>query len=234
MPVYQYRSNEQLKKFIGQFMRAVAGFQVKASYDDTSDTYTLKRVPVVYQSMDRVVASLVSDDHDIPTKPIMAVNLNNITLDKEARKSKTHIMYTSTKPETGDDSAFETIFGPPVILELTLSILASSKSELFDLVEQLLLVFNPRLSLKVDDSKYNPDYITEINLTSFSDQIQTPISTDPDVSQYDLNFEIPVRLSYPHRRGTSIVNEIMMNIKDYDNEDLTIIGEELDGNTTVT
>lgn len=219
MPTYPYRSNKQIERFLGQFMRAISGFQVKDGVV-RNGTDNLKRVPVVYQSMDRIVSGIINnrDGFSGGSLPIIGVVLTGITLDKEKRRSNKHEQYTLARPIDGDDQMIETLFGPPLLMEVEASIIASSKSELYEIVEQFLLVFNPRLSLLLHDNLFDPNYLTEISLTVLGDEVSIPIATEMGMNIMNMTFECPISLSYPHKRGDNIVKEIIANIKTSDND----------------
>lgn len=225
MPTYPYRSNKQIERFLGQFMRAISGFQVRDGVmRNGSDN--MRRVPVVYQSMSRIASNIMNnrDGFSGGSLPIIGVVLTGITLDKEKRRSNKHEQYTLARPIGGNDEMVTTLFGPPILMEVEASVFASSKSELYEIIEQMLLVFNPRLSLLLKDEKFDPNYITEITLTTVGDEINIPISTESAMNICNLTFEIPVSIYYPHKRSETFIKEIIANIKT-DDSDFVITSE---------
>lgn len=207
--IYPYKYDKQFEKYIGQFMRVFNGFQTKDGV--TRDgTDNLKRVPVVYGNMSRIVASVLQKRGTFQNNriPMMAVNLQSIEIDAERKKSHQHI--DSMMQNT--DKAFARLIGPPLNLNMELSIYASSTSELFSIVEQILLVFNPRVTIQVDNNVLNSDYISEISLESINKEIQYPMGTQEQVVMLSMNFKVPVRLRYPHETDAPIIKQIIANI----------------------
>lgn len=215
--VYPFRYNKQFAKYIGQFMRALSGFQVQDGVERGGEILT-SRVPVVYGNMSRIVASILNKRSKLTNQkiPLIAVNLLSIEPDLLNKRSHIH------KDEIGSKKVdlpvgkkvVERIFGPSFILGMEASIYASSNSELFQILEQILLVFNPRVTINIDNDAFNSDYITDIALTSISPDIQYPMGTESQEVMLTLSFSVPVRLTYPIGFNDNLVTDIMTNIKD--------------------
>ena len=90
----------------------------------------------------------------------MACTLTSIEIDVNQRKSRKHID-AMVDGEIGNEVLYRLV-GTPLVLNYDLAIICSSTTELFQLLEQILLVFNPRVTINVDDKKENASYITEI------------------------------------------------------------------------
>jgi hypothetical protein len=226
--LYPYRNGEQFKKYIGQFMRVFSGFQVKDGVARGGEVRT-KRVPVVYGSMSRVVANVLTKKSRFvaASVPVLAVNMTGIQVDQENKPNPYHTDKVS-KHMIGSNDTLERKLGPAFILPMDVSIYASSTTELFEILEQILLIFNPRVTIQVDTDAHNADYITDITLVGIQPEIQTPLSTQKEVIMLTLNFEVPVRLRYPHGIDTdSVILEITNNIIDESEEIVltTIIDE---------
>lgn len=214
MVLYPYRKSDQFERYIGQFMRVFSGFQVRDGVARGGETLT-KKVPVVYGNMSRIVASILTKrDHFTNTSlPFMAANLVGIEIDLNNRKSPHH-QDTVSKYSIGSSNAVERLIGPAFILNMDLSIYASSSTELFGLLEQILLVFNPRVAIQVDTDADNSDYITEISLSTIQPEMQYPLSTNKETVMLTLGFTVPVRLRYPHDPNAAIIQQITLNLKE--------------------
>jgi hypothetical protein len=208
--VYPYIYDNQFEKYIGQFMRVFSGFQTKdgVARDGTDH---LARIPVVYGNMSRVVASVIQRRGVLQNNriPIMAVNLVDVTPDPD-RKTPHHHLDAVTY---GDDQrVVERINGPAFNMRLELSVYASSQTEMFSIVEQILLVFNPRITIQVDNNAMNSDYLTEILLESIQKDIQYPLGMDQQVVMMNFNFLVPVRLRYPYNPDGASIQQITLQI----------------------
>lgn len=228
MQPYPYRESKQIERYISQIMRVFSGFQTRDNVGGEP-----KNVPVVYGNMSRLVAHLLKKgDGYINNKvPMFAVNLGGIEIDQERSRNFHHREHFNTRKWNPDDPKnVDRIVGPAFNLNVEVSVYASSISELLDIVEQVLLIFNPRLTIQVDSSVYNSDYITEISIDSIQPDIQYPMGTDKRIVSLTMNLSVPVRLSYPRSVDEdSIIEQIRLNIFDQSRGDIlleTIIPEE--------
>jgi hypothetical protein len=218
MTVYPYRTGEQFKRVISQFMRVFSGFQAP---DGNSG---LRTIPVVYGGMDRIVASILQKRDHLTNKrvPMFAVNMRGISLDPNNKRPPKHI----DAVRTGDGLSLSRVIGPSFILTMEVNIIASSNNELYVILEQILLLFNPRVTIVLDSVKRNSDYITEIILDDVQSEIQYPMGTQERIVQMGLTFSVPLRLRYPYDERDNIIKTIELNLVDED--ETPIIETEID------
>ncbi len=205
--LYPYRKSKQIEKYIGQFMRVFAGFQVPQS--GVSDD-VLIRVPVVYGTMDRVVAALLNNNSEPFTNrkvPIMAVNMTRITPDPTRKLPSTHVDEVVI-----DDKFYNRLVGVPFLLELELGIYADSQTQLLELVEQILLIFHPRIALQIDSNIMSNEFISEITLESVQPDIQYPLGQNKQVVLLNMSFSMPVTLRYPTEERADFIRQIRTRI----------------------
>lgn len=236
---YPYRYAAQIERYIGQFMRVFSGFQTQDGVE-RDGTRNLKRVPVVYGNMSRIVASVLQKRNVFQSNriPMMAVNMTGIELDNERKAPHHHMDAITARNSVGDVKAIHRMVGPAFNLQMELSIYASSNTELFSILEQILLIFNPRITIQTDNEIMNSDYITEITLESIQNEIQYPMGTNQDVIMQSLNFRVPVRLRYPYDPNGPYINEIIAKIF-HESKDGTVLDTPIDeliitGDTTST
>lgn len=219
---YPYISDSQIAKYISQFMRAMSGFQVRES----GDSNKLIKVPVRYGSMNRIVASVLQrrDSFTNTALPLMAVNLTGISKDDDRKVSHHHM--DSTLIEVDQQSlAANRLVGPALTLEFELSIYTSSTTQLFEVSEQLMLLFNPRITIQVDNSTLNSDYITEITMDSIANEIQYPLGTEAQTVMQTFSFSVPIRLRYPFTITDTLIKEIRNKIFDDTTENVVELTE---------
>lgn len=207
---YPYRFDSQFDKYIGQVMRVFSGFQVY--YDDN----TLRPVPVRYGSMSRIVASVLNKRDSLHNQalPTMAVNLSSIEPAPDNKRSHHHSDAVTYRDRNGAQKSSERIIGPAFKLNLDVSIYASSVTQMFEILEQILLVFNPRVAFQVDNDAFNSDYITELELVGINDDINTPLGVDNRTVMMTLQFQCPVRLRYPMDFDAPLIETIKARIFD--------------------
>lgn len=195
--VYPYRNGKQFERYVGQFARVFTGFQVKDGVARGGEVRT-KVVPVVYGGMSRVVATILNKRSTNTTVsiPLIAVNMSGIQVDPDNRRTKHHKDLVSMHG-IGKDATLERLIGPAFIMSMEASIYASSVVELFEILEQILLIFNPRVTIQTDTKATNADCITEITLRDIQPEIQYPIGDSDRTVMMTLTFDVPVRLIYP-------------------------------------
>lgn len=212
--IYPYTFDKQFEKYIGQFMRVFSGFQTKDGVV-RNGVNEPRRVPVVYGNMSRVVADVLNKRDYLNNNmiPMMAVNMAGIQPDNERKRSSSHRDVVPVDSTTGTHKvALERLIGPPFIMNMQVSIYASSMTEMFSILEQILLIFNPRLSIQVDNKVENSDYITEIFLKSIDPEFQHPMGTNKELVMLTLNFDVPIRLRYPYKVDDGLINSIVLQI----------------------
>lgn len=226
---YPVLYDRQFEKYIGQFMRALGGFQVEDGVERNGSKNT-RKVGVVYGAMDRVVASYLSsrNDHLVNSRlPVIGVNMSAITPTTDDRMSpywNEPIAYTNDQDK---QVSLHRTLGQGFSLSLEATLYASSTSELFMLLEQLLLVFNPRLVIQSGTDIANSDYITSVSLESIQPELIYPLGQGTQECAITLGFTIPVRLRYPLDRNKTVVERIIANVMEGDKEDNQKIFEEI-------
>lgn len=212
LELYPYRESRQFEKYISQFIRIFKGFQY-----DADGSGRIERVPVYYGAMDRIVAGILSknDVHQNKRIPLMAVNLSAINLDTTGARPRVHrdnlANIASSKPAK-ERVIVNRLVGPSFVMDMELAIYASSTVELFNIVEQILLIFNPRVTISIEDNAKAGNTITEVSLESLQDEIQYPLGTEKRIIQMTMNFSMPVRLNYPSDLSGEIIKQIHTNI----------------------
>lgn len=230
---YPVRYDRQFEKYIGQFMRAISGLQVENGVERDGSKNT-RRVDVVWGGMDRVVASIMSkrNDHLVNSRlPIIGVSLSGIVPSAEGKVSpywnepipKRRIQSPPDKP-----TALHRMVGSMFIMNLDASIYASSTSELFMILEQMLAIFNPRLVIQSDTDIVNSDYITSVSLESIQPEITFPLGQSSQECMMTLGFSVPVRLRYPLDRDSEVLEKIKVNVMK-EGDDKPIFTEIIDG-----
>lgn len=227
--VYPFREGFQIERFLSQFIRVMSGFQCRNGVDRNGDGGELKRVPVVYSTLDRVVASITSNSKKTlvsASLPRLAVSLAGIEVDVQNRRNH-YYQDTVTTHKAGINNDGKLAYGvsrtvaPALILTVNTSILASSNSQLYQILEQILLVFNPRVTISDGVDGWNSDYLTEISLESLSPEI----SDHNGFVEMGLVFSMPVRLHYPIDKNAPIIELIKSNLHTAASDDGSIVSQ---------
>lgn len=215
---YTFYYQGAFKDYILQFMRLFSGFQVEFNRDDDNDSIKDKKTcPVYYGAMDRVVANVLHKE-GVSTNvslPIMSAVQVGIELNPEIRRSNYHEENVSRV--RGSDNlrvVNQKVMGTPYKMSMDLSIYTSNTDQMFQLLEQIMIMFNPKLTIQKSDNILDWTYLTEIELVAVSQETNIPAATDDRMIIWTLSFLMDVWLDYPMIENTNIIEEIITTIKD--------------------
>ena len=228
----QFFYDAQIERFLAQFIRMVSGFQVEFGQDRQGNT-TLQRVPVYYGDSSRQVQTIISQNtagNMLPTVPAMAVWINNITYDRDRVQDPTFVgkmnirerYYNEDTMEyenrQGNAFSIERLMPVPYTLELKLDVWTSNTKQKLQLLEQLMVLFNPALEIQstdnyIDWTSLSAVYLDSPNWTSRS----VPVGTENPIDVATLTFRLPVWISPPAKvKKLGVIQKIIANIHDSD------------------
>jgi T4-like virus Myoviridae tail sheath stabiliser len=219
---YTFNNQEAFKDYIKQFLRIFSGFQVEYGVDRDGDgNLDRKTCPIFYGDMDRITANILHKDGTfVPTSmPLMSGVLTGIELNVENRKAKYHVdSVTRVRGSDNTTVVNQRLMGVPYTISMDLSIYASNSTQMFQLLEQILLMFNPKLTIQKSDNIIDWSYLTEVELVSVAPESNFPPATDERYMVYTLSFLMGVWLDYPMKESAGIINQIITTIKDNTND----------------
>lgn len=212
-----YWYDGQLRQYVLQFMSIFYGLQVQTG-NQACGTPTMVTVPTVYGSKDRVVAAAMAGNTQNRTfaLPIMAANIMGMTIDDARRKSTDIEVSRRIMPATGvfpDDLRSVTTVSPvPYALNVELAIYASNTQQLHQIIEQILVLFNPDFQLQVSNSAVDVSRITSVILTDIASEENYPVGGDRRVVSWTLQFTIPIYLSVPVAVKDDIIRKVRIRL----------------------
>jgi len=227
----QFFYDAQIERFLAQFIRMVSGFQVEFGADRQGDI-TYQRVPVYYGDGSRQVAQILSNvsENTTPTVPAMAVYINNITYDRDRVQDPTFVgkmnirerYYNEDTMEyenrQGNAFTIERLMPVPYTLDLKLDIWTSNTKQKLQLLEQLMVLFNPALEIQSTDNYIDWTSLSVVYLDSPNWTSRTvPIGTENNIDVATLTFKLPVWISPPAKiKKLGVIQKIVASIHDSD------------------
>jgi hypothetical protein len=219
----------QIERFLVQFIRMVSGFQVEYGQDRSGNT-TLQRVPVYWGDGSRQVAQILANNstNNMPTVPAMTTYINNITYDRDRVQEPNFVgkmqirqkYYNEATMEyenrQGNAFSIERMMPVPYTIELKLDIWTSNTKQKLQLLEQLIVLFNPALEIQstdnyIDWTSLSVVYLESPNWSSRS----VPIGTDNPIDVATLTFKLPVWISPPTKvKKLGVIQKIIASIHD--------------------
>jgi len=229
MSLQSFFYDQQIRRYIIQFIRMVSNFQVEFGKDRNS-VIALQRVPVIYGDSSRQVASIIQQNSEnvLNAVPAMAVYVSGLTYDRERLQNPTYVGKLNLReryfdPATGQMSTtqgdvftVERLMPVPYKLTLNLDIWTSNTEQKLQLLEQLTILFNPALEIQSTDNYIDWTSITYVLLTNVNWSSRTvPIGTDTPIDVATLTFELPIFISAPALvKKLGVVQKIIASIFD--------------------
>jgi len=225
----QFFYDQQIRRFLLQFIRAFSNFQVEYGKDRDGNT-TLVTVPVKYGDATRMVSSIVRENSEnkiIPT-PMISCYVTGLEYNAERRQDPTfidkkHIRMRKFDANTneyttqqGNAFTVERVMPVPYTLQLNVDVWTSNTNQKLQLLEQLLVLFNPALEIQSTDNYLDWTSLSYIELaqTQWSSR-SVPVGVDEQIDIATLSFTVPIWLTAPAKvKKLGVINKIVASIYD--------------------
>lgn len=215
--VYYY--NKQLKNYIIQFANIFAGLGVKTGKGEDG-TITDLEVPIVYGSKDRVVASIGAGNtqNRLHTLPIMSCYMSSMELVPERRHGNNGVARRSYLKQGGvfpdDIKVAYQIMPVPYDLMFDVGIYTSNTDQAFQVLEQLLIIFDPTLQIQTTEATLDWTKLVNVELMSMANEETYPSGTEKRIIIWNLNFKVQAWLTPPMEIRDNIVQKIIQRYGD--------------------
>jgi len=220
-----YFYDGQIRRYVTQFMRIFIGFRTEAG-DETQRT-----VPVMYGDLTRQVANIIRENSEnkLPTVPRMACFITGLELDtkrltdpsfvsKMNVRERDYSFDSNGNPQyTGSQGGaytIERLMPTPFTLSMRCDIWTSNTEQKLQLLEQILVLFNPSLEIQTTDNyidwtSLSAVYLNNITFTSRS----IPQGIDSDIDVCSVDFTMPIYITPPAKvKKLGVVQNIISNI----------------------
>lgn len=224
----QWYYDGQIRRYVGQMIRMLSGFKYQAA-DGKQVT-----VPVMYGDLTRQVASIIKDNSEnkLPSAPRIAVYISDLQLDRNRLADATHVskVHIREREKEYDDNGEFTGYGyvqgqaytverlmpTPYKLTVKADIWTTNTDQKLQIMEQILMLFNPSLELQTTDNYVDWTSLTVVELASIGfTSRQIPQGVDSEIDIASLTFETPIYISPPTKvKRLGVIQSIIMNIHD--------------------
>lgn len=214
-----YFDNQQLRKYILQFCAIFAGLKVQTGKDGCGETEFLE-VPCVIGNKDRVVAAILAGHtQNLPYSiPVLSVHMRGLSVDDSRRKAYGYVDHRVAMKTGGafPDDLFvvQRAMPIPYLMQVELTINASNTNQLHQMLEQILVLFNPDLQIQTSDGEFDWTKITSVKLTEITNEENYPSGQDRRIIQWTLGFEMPIFLTIPMGIRDEVVKKVVIQIGD--------------------
>lgn len=230
MAIRQYYYNQQLKKFIVGFANIFTGLKVRTGKDGCGEVSEIE-VPLIYGSRDRVVSAIGASNTQNKqyTLPMMACYQTGLELDPNRMKGVNQVDRRSYLEQGGvfpdDVKSIKRVMPVPYNMQMELSIHASNTDQLYQILEQILILFDYDLQLQFNDAPFDWSRVTSLFLTGINNEENYPLGIDRRILIWTLQFNLPIWLSPPIEIRNEIIQSINLRYGNLDDFTLDEIDE---------
>lgn len=218
MGMEHFYYNQQCKKYLTQFMAIFAGLQASIGKNKDSDEEQLITVPIQYGNKDRVVAHIIGDNtQNKPLRlPMLSAYLNNIILAPELRKGvgQTRRQTYLPRGEVFPDGikTVHQYMPVPYKMQAEVAIYASNSDQHFQILEQILMIFDPIVQIQLNDGVFDWTKLTSVELDGINFDQSYPIATDRRMLISTLSFNFPMYISAPANLRDDYIKDIYVRV----------------------
>ena len=214
----------QIRRYVTQFMRVFIGFKYKAGDGEE------RLVPVMYGDLSKQVASIIKDNSEnkMPTVPRIACYITGLELDTTRLADSTFVSKMQIRERTYEDVAGQRVYGneqgagytverlmpTPFKLRVKADIWTSNTDQKLQLLEQILILFNPSLEVQTTDNYVDWTSLSVIYLSSTTFSSRTiPQGAAEDIDIASLEFEMPIYITPPAKvKKLGVVRAVVQNM----------------------
>jgi len=221
-----YFYDGQLRRYVTQFMRIFIGFKWQAGDGEQ------KTVPVLYGNMSRQVANIIKENSEnkLPTVPRVACYITGLEMATDRLADPTFISkvnirerrYTDADGDglveyqntQGGNYTVERLMPTPFKLTMKADIWTSNTDQKLQLLEQILVLFNPSLEIQTTDNYIDWTSLSVVNLggINFSSQ-SIPQGADTEIDVCSIEFDMPIYITPPAKvKRLGVVKSIIANM----------------------
>jgi hypothetical protein len=215
----------QIRKYLVQMMRLFSNFSYK-----TGDG-TAVQIPVMYGDLTRQVASIIRDNSEnkIPTAPRMSVYITGLELDRDRTSDSSYVNKRHVRERAKDDQGnytdiqgrqftVERLMPSPYKLTVNLDIWSTNTDMKLQIMEQILMLFNPSLDIQTTDNYLDWTSLTTVMLDSVNFSTRSiPVGTETEIDISQMTFSTPIYISPPAKvKRLGVVTNIITSIFDGD------------------
>ena len=231
----QYWYDQQIRRYILQFIRLFDNFSVKTGKKDNSDSESFIRVPIRYADMSRMVAHLLrhNSENVMNSAPFMSAYITNLQIARDRLQEPRSVdkvqvnerkFDTSSKnyiAEIGNTYTVERHMPVPYNLNMAVDLWCSNTDQKLQILEQILVLFNPAVELQANDNPLDWTNITNVELIDINYTSRTvPQGTTSELDVATLTFSLPVWLNPPAKvKKQSIIKQIVARVNNTDSID---------------
>ena len=218
----QHFYDGQIRRYITQIVRLMSNFSVKDGKG------ALTQIPVMYGDLTRQVANIIRENSEnkIPSAPRMAVYITGLEQDINRMSDSSYVNKVNIRERAydtngneylnteGKNYTVERLMPTPYTLTVNVDIWSSNTDQKLQILEQILMLFNPSLEIQTTDNYIDWTSLSVVNLTNtvFSSR-SIPVGTESDIDIATLTFSTPIYISPPVKvKRLGVITQVVQSI----------------------
>ena len=196
------------------------------SYKDGKGNLT--EVPVMYGDLTRQVANIIRENSEnkIPSAPRMAVYITGLAMDTARLADSSYInkinireqAYDSNNNEylnqEGKNYTVERLMPTPYTLTVNVDIWSTNTDQKLQILEQILMLFNPSLEIQTTDNYIDWTSLSVVNLENLTFSSRSvPVGVDSEIDIATMTFNTPIYISPPVKvKRLGVITQVVTSI----------------------
>jgi len=219
-----YFYDGQIRRYVTQFMRVFIGFKYQAGDGEQ------REVPVMYGDMTRQVAGIIKDNSEnkLSTVPRIACYISALETDSTRISDATFVSKVNIRERQWTDNSGQIEYGnkqgggytverlmpTPYKLSMKADLWTSNTDQKLQLMEQILVLFNPSLEIQTTDNYIDWTSLSVMDIKSITFSTRTiPQGADSEIDISTVEFEMPIWITPPAKvKKLGIVKAIINNV----------------------
>ena len=233
-----YYYDEQIKRYLLQFNAIFQDMHVSVGINELNEE-RLITVPIVIGSMDRVAAAAATGhtQNKHIRLPMMSSNIAMYELARDRFKGVAMESRDVFVPLGGSIEQDATVVvqrqAVPYRFTVDLMIYTSNKDQQFQIMEQIMMIFDPSIQIQTSDGHLDPTRITTVELTNVSPEDNFPPGTESRNSMVTFTFSIDAYISIPGVVKQEVVKRIIARVSAMSGGDIGTVHSDGTGNAGI-
>ena len=202
----QHFYDQQIRRYLTQMIRLLSEF----GYKDGQNR--IVKIPVTYGDLTRQVGSIIRDNSEnkIPSAPRMAVYVTGLELDTARLSDSSYVNKLNIRERAVDSNGVEylrkegknytveRLMPTPYTLTVNVDIWTTNTDQKLQILEQILMLFNPSLEIQTTDNYIDWTSLSVVNLENVTWSSRSiPTGTESEIDVATLTLQTPIYISPP-------------------------------------
>lgn len=231
----QYFYDRQIRRYIQQFIRLFSGFSVQMGVNDDK-LPIFQTVPVRYGDINRMAAHITRENSEniVNTVPFISCYVTSLDMAPTMRTYQNHVekvqVYEKkvdqttgqTTDELGNRYTIERYAPVPYTLVMNCDIWTSNTDQKLQLLEQIMVLFNPTLNIHTTDNPFDWSSLSFVEMTnSVWSSRSVGSGIDDIVDASTLTFSMPIYINPPAKvKQQKLIHTLINQLYSLDDDDL--------------